>query len=55
MTGAACVAGNAYPSGATDFIPCFHRGLCCPVIWNEEILFYSKTKESLDCFKNLGI
>jgi len=28
MTGAACGAGNAYPSGAPDF----HRSSCCPVI-----------------------
>jgi len=28
MTGAACGAGNAYPSRA----PGFHRGSCCPVI-----------------------
>jgi len=32
MTGAACEAGNAYPSGAPDFISDFHRGSCCPVI-----------------------
>jgi len=32
MTGAACGAGNAYPSGASDFTSCFHRGSCCPVI-----------------------
>jgi len=32
MTGAACRAGNAYPSGATDFTSGFYRGLCCLVI-----------------------
>jgi len=32
MTGAACGAGNAYPSGAPDFTSGFHRGSCCPVI-----------------------
>jgi len=32
MTGAACEAGNAYPSGASDFTYAFHRGSCCPVI-----------------------
>jgi len=32
MTGAACGAGNAYPSGAPAFISGFHRGPCCPVI-----------------------
>jgi len=31
MTGAACGAGNAYPSGAPDFTTGFHRG-SCPVI-----------------------
>jgi len=29
MTGATCVAGNAYPSGAPDFTS---DGSCCPVI-----------------------
>jgi len=29
MTGAACGAGNAYPSGAPDFTA---GGSCCPVI-----------------------
>jgi len=33
MTGAACGAGNAYPSGAPDFTSGFHSGSCCPVIW----------------------
>jgi len=33
MTGAACGAGNAYPSRAPDFNSGFHRGSCCPVIW----------------------
>jgi len=32
MTGAACGAGNDYPSGAPDFISGFHRGSCCPNI-----------------------
>jgi len=32
MTGAACGAANAYPSGVTDFTSGFHRGSCCPVI-----------------------
>jgi len=32
MTGAACGAGNAYPSGAPDFTSGFHRGSWCPVI-----------------------
>jgi len=32
MTGASCRAGNAYPSGAPDFISGFYRGSCCPVI-----------------------
>jgi len=32
MTGAACGAGNTYPSGAPDFISGFHGGSCCPVI-----------------------
>jgi len=32
MTGAACRAGNAYPSVAPDFTSGFHRGSCCPVI-----------------------
>jgi len=32
MTGAACGAGNAYPSGAPDFTSGFHRGSCCLVI-----------------------
>jgi len=32
MTGAACAAGNAYPSGAPDFTSGFHRGSHCPVI-----------------------
>jgi len=31
-TGAACRAGNAYPSGPPDFTSGFHRGSCCPVI-----------------------
>jgi len=31
MTGAACGAGNAYPSAAPDFTFGFHRGSCCPV------------------------
>jgi len=33
MTGAACGAENAYPSGAPDFTSGFHRGSCCPVIY----------------------
>jgi len=33
MTGAACGAGNPYPSGAPDFTSGFHRGSCCPVIY----------------------
>jgi len=33
MIGAACGAGNAYPSGAPDFTSGFHRGSCCPVIF----------------------
>jgi len=32
MSGAACEAGNAYPSGTPDFTSGFHRGSCCPVI-----------------------
>jgi len=32
MTGAACGAGNAYPSGAPDCTSGFHKGSCCPVI-----------------------
>jgi len=32
MTGAACGAGNAYPSATPDFTSGFHRGSCCPVI-----------------------
>jgi len=32
MTGAACGAGNANPSGAPAFTSGFHRGSCCPVI-----------------------
>jgi len=32
VTGAACGAGNASPSGAPDFTSGFHRGSCCPVI-----------------------
>jgi len=28
MTGDACGAGNAYPSGTPDFTSDFHRGLC---------------------------
>jgi len=32
VTGAACEAGNAYPSGAPDFTSGVHRGSCCPVI-----------------------
>jgi len=32
MTGAACGAGNAYPSEAPGFISDFHRGSYCPVI-----------------------
>jgi len=32
MTGAACGAGNAYPSGTSSFTSGFHRGSCCPVI-----------------------
>jgi len=32
MAGAACEGGNAYPSGAPDFISGFHKGSCCPVI-----------------------
>jgi len=32
LTGAACGAGNAHPSGAPDFTSDFHRGSCCPVI-----------------------
>jgi len=32
ITGAACGAGNAYPSGALDLNSGFHRGSCCPVI-----------------------
>jgi len=32
MTGVACGAGNAYPSGAPDFTSGFHRGSCCPVV-----------------------
>jgi len=32
MIGAACGAGNAYPSGAPDFTSGFRRGSCCPVI-----------------------
>jgi len=31
MTGAACGAGNAYPSGAPDFTCGFYKGSCCPV------------------------
>jgi len=32
MMGAACGAGNAYPSGASGFTSGFHKGSCCPVI-----------------------
>jgi len=32
MTGAACGAGNAYPSGAPDFTSGFHRASSCPII-----------------------
>jgi len=32
MTGSACGAGNAYPSGAHDFTSGFYRGSCHPVI-----------------------
>jgi len=32
MTGAACGAVNAYPSGEPDFTSVFHGGSCCPVI-----------------------
>jgi len=32
MTGAACGAKNAYPSGAPDFTSGFDRGSCCPAI-----------------------
>jgi len=32
MAGAACGAGHAYPSGASDFTSGFHRGSCCPAI-----------------------
>jgi len=32
MTGAACEAGNSYPSRAPDFTSGFDRGSCCPVI-----------------------
>jgi len=33
MTGAACGAGNAYPSRAPDFISGFHEGSCCSIIF----------------------
>jgi len=33
MTGAACVAGYVYPSGAPDFTSDFHRSSCYPVIY----------------------
>jgi len=32
MTGAACGAGNAYPSGTPGFTSGFYRGSCRPVI-----------------------
>jgi len=32
MTGAACGAGNAYPSETSDSNSGIHRGSCCPVI-----------------------
>jgi len=32
MVGAACGAGNAYPSRAPNFTSGFHRGSCCHVI-----------------------
>jgi len=33
MTGAACGAGHAYPSGAPDdFTSGVYKGSCCPVI-----------------------
>jgi len=32
MTGAACGAENAYPSGAPNVTSDFHRGSCCPVM-----------------------
>jgi len=32
MTGAACGAGNAYPSRVPGFTSGFHRGSCCSVI-----------------------
>jgi len=31
MTGDACGAGNAYPSGTPAFTSGFHRGSCCSV------------------------
>jgi len=33
MTGAACGAGNAYPSEATDFTSGCQGGSCCPAIF----------------------
>jgi len=39
MTGAACRAGNAYPSGAPDFTSDFHMLSCCLV----SIYFLLKT------------
>jgi len=32
MTGAACEAGNTYPSAVPDFTSSFHRDSCCPLI-----------------------
>jgi len=46
MTGAACGAGNAYPSGEPDFTSGFHRGSCRPVISVDSLVFWIL---SFDC------
>jgi len=43
MTGAACGAGNTYPSGAPDFTSSFHRGSCCPVICVSSLTIAAKS------------
>jgi len=41
-----CGAGNAYPSGAPDFISGFHRGSRCPVIC---VSLFHVILSSFDC------
>ena len=41
MTGAACRAGNAYPSRAPDFTSGLYRGSCSPVIYVSLVLVLS--------------